>query len=49
MVAAIRVFRVIATGHEFVRNLRRCHYDISADTLRSHRLRLAFDELVLTI
>jgi len=44
-----RSARVLAAGHAFVQNLRRGHYDIAADTPRRHRLRVAFDELALTI
>jgi len=32
-----------------VQNLRRGHYDIATDTPPRHRLRIAFDELALTI
>jgi IS6 family transposase len=41
--------RVLAAGHAFVQNLRRGHYDIATETPNCHRLRVAFDELALTI
>jgi len=41
--------RVIAAGHAFVQNLRRGPYDLATDTPRRHGLRIAFDELALTI
>ncbi len=40
---------VLAAGHAFVQNLRRGHYDIATDTPGRHRLRIAFDDLALTI
>jgi hypothetical protein len=44
-----RSARILAAGHAFVQNLRRGHYDIATDTPRRHRVRIAFDELALTI
>ena len=44
-----RCARVLAAGHAFVQNLRRGHYDISTEIESRHRLRIAFDELALTI
>jgi hypothetical protein len=44
-----RSARILAAGHVFVQNLRRGHYDIATETLRTHRLRIAFDNLALTI
>jgi transposase, IS6 family len=41
--------RVLAAGHAFVQNLRRGHYDIATEVPSAHRLRFAFDDLVLTI
>jgi hypothetical protein len=41
--------RILAAGHAFVQNLRRGHYDIAAETPGRHRLRIAFDDLTLTI
>jgi hypothetical protein len=32
-----------------VQNLRRCHYDIATDVHAHHRLRIAFDDLAITI
>jgi transposase, IS6 family len=44
-----RSARILAAGHAFVQNLRRGHYDIATDTPSHHRLRIAFDDLALTI
>jgi transposase, IS6 family len=44
-----RSARVLAAGHAFVQNLRRGHYDIATETPSRHRLRIAFDDLTLTI
>lgn len=44
-----RSARVLAAGHALVQNLRRCHYEIAAKTPDRHRLRIAFDDLALTI
>jgi transposase-like protein len=44
-----RSARILAAGHAFVQNLRRGHYDIATDTPDCHRLRIAFDDLALTI
>jgi len=44
-----RSARVLAAGHAFAQNLRRGHYDIATDTPGRHRLRIAFDELALTL
>ena len=44
-----RSVRVLAAGHAFVQNLRRGHYDIATETTSAHRLRIAFDDLALTI
>ena len=44
-----RSARILAAGHAFVQNLRRCHYDIAADVQAHHRLRIAFDDLAITI
>ncbi len=37
--------RTISTGHAFVQNLRRGHYEITADLPAHDRVRVAFDEL----
>jgi IS6 family transposase len=44
-----RSARILATGHAFVQNLRRGHYEIAADLPARHRLRHAFDQLTMTI
>ncbi len=44
-----RSARILAAGHAFVRNLRRGHYEIATGTLSRHRLRVAFDDLALTL
>ncbi len=44
-----RSARVLATGHAFVQNLRRGHYDITIDAPVNHRVRVAFDELTLAV
>ena len=41
--------RTIATGHAFVQNLRRGHYELTVDLPIHDRVRVAFDELALTI
>jgi len=44
-----RSARILATGHAFVQNLRRGHYDIATDAFVHHRVRVALDELALAI
>jgi transposase-like protein len=44
-----RSARLLAAGHAFVQNLRRGHYDIATDVPGRHRLRIAFDDLAITI
>jgi len=44
-----RSARILATGHAFVQNLRRGHYDIATESPDCHRLRIAFDDLASTI
>ena len=44
-----RSARILAAGHAFVQNLRRGHYDIATDAPSRHRLRIAFDDLAITI
>ena len=44
-----RSVRILAAGHAFMQNLRRGHYDIAADAPARQRLRIAFDDLALTI
>ena len=41
----IRAARTIAAGHAFVQNLRRGHYEITAELPVHDRVRTAFDEL----
>ncbi len=43
----IRSLRTIAAGHAFVQNLRRGHYEITADQPVHDRVRVAFTELAL--
>jgi len=45
----LRSARILATGHAFVQNLRRGHYDIATDAPVHHRVRPAFDELAFAI
>jgi transposase-like protein len=40
---------ILAAGHAFVQNLRRGHYDIATGAPDRHRLRIAFDDLAITI
>ena len=44
-----RSARVLATGHAFVQNLRRGHYEIATDAPVHHRVQVVFDELTLAI
>jgi hypothetical protein len=37
--------RTIAAGHAFVQNLRRGHYELTADVCAEDRLRVAFVDL----
>ena len=41
--------RTVAAGHAFVQNLRRGHYEISAELPVQDRIRVAFDELALVL
>jgi transposase-like protein len=41
--------RTVTTGHAFVQNLRRGHYALTADLPVHDRVRVAFDELVLSL
>jgi IS6 family transposase len=45
----LRSARVISTGHAFVQNLGRGHYELGADIDRRHRLPAAFTELARAI
>jgi len=44
-----RSARILAAGHAFVQNLRRGHYEIATEVPGRHRLRIAFDDLAITI
>ncbi len=44
-----RSARIPAARHAFVQNLRRRHYDIATETPGRYRLRIAFDDLALTM
>ena len=44
-----RSARILATGHAFVQNLRRGHYDIATEVPERHRLRVAFNDLAFAI
>ena len=41
--------RTVAAGHAFVQNLRRGHYAITADLPVRDRVRVAFDDLALSL
>jgi transposase, IS6 family len=41
--------RTISAGHAFVQNLRRGHYELTADLPAQHRVRVAFDQLALSL
>jgi len=41
--------RVVVTGHAFVQNVRRGHYELAVDQPVNLRVRAAFDELALAI
>ena len=41
----ISSLRTVAAGHAFVQNLRRGHYELTADMPVRDRVRLAFTEL----
>ncbi len=47
--STFRSARILATGHAFVQNLRRGHYDIATDAPVHRRLPAAFDQLALAI
>jgi hypothetical protein len=46
---SIRSLRTIAAGHAFVQNVRRVHYEITADVDVLDRVRAAFDDLALSL
>jgi transposase-like protein len=45
----LRSARVICTGHAFVQNLRRGHYELAIDLDPNHRIPAAFSEVALAI
>ena len=45
----IRSAQVVCSGHAFVQNLRRGHYDLGLDTEPGRRLEAIFTELALAI
>jgi transposase, IS6 family len=45
----LRSVRVISTGHAFVQNLRRGHYELAFDVDPRHRLPAAFAEFAFAI
>ena len=45
----IRSAQVVCSGHAFVQNLRRGHYDLGLDTEPGRRLEAVFTELALAI
>jgi transposase, IS6 family len=45
----LRCARVITTGHAFIQNIRRGHYELGAEEEVNLRVLAAFDELALTI
>ena len=44
-----RSLRIIATGHAFIQNLRRGHYELGTEVGRRDRVAAAFTELALAI
>jgi transposase-like protein len=44
-----RSARVLLSGHAFVQNIRRGHYELAVDEPRSRRLAVAFDELASAV
>jgi transposase, IS6 family len=45
----LRSARVISSGHAFVQNLRRGHYELTVNLHPNHRIPAAFTELALAI
>ena len=41
--------RIVATGHAFIQNLRRGHYELATDAATLDRVAVAFTELALAI
>ena len=44
-----RSLRIVATGHAFVQNLRRGHYELATESAVLDRVTVAFTELALAI
>ena len=44
-----RSLRIVATGHAFVQNLRRGHYELATEATALDRVAVAFTELALAI
>jgi transposase, IS6 family len=45
----LRSARVISTGHAFVQNFHRGHYELGTDVNRRHRIPHAYTELAAAI
>jgi transposase, IS6 family len=45
----LRCARVVSTGHAFIQNLRRGHYELGVDAHPKRQLSAAFTELALAI
>jgi IS6 family transposase len=45
----LRSARVISTGHAFIQNLHRGHYELGLDVAPRHRLAAAFAELIFAV
>jgi transposase, IS6 family len=45
----LRCAQTVCSGHAFVQNLRRGHYELGLDTVPGHRLEAIFSELALAI
>jgi transposase, IS6 family len=45
----LRCAQVIVTGHAFIQNIRRGHYEVGTEDEVNLRVLAAFDELALTI
>ncbi len=44
-----RTAKVVITGHAFVQNLRRGHYELAVEEPMTRRVAVAFDKLALAI
>ena len=45
----LRTARVISTGHAFIQNLRRGHYELGLDVAPRYRLAAVFTELIFAV